>query len=118
MGVGIVLERESTLLPASLAAAALFAVYAVYSAWLWRVRPTASCGCDSSGDPATAATVARAAILAVTAIGAAAFAGSIGDPIEPYQVVTGVLAGAAWGTIVWSLPTALAVPATQDRAAF
>lgn len=117
IGCGLVLELESTLVLASLAAAALFALYTIYSAWLWRVRPAASCGCDSSGDPATAATVARAAILCVTALGAAASAGGTGNPLELHQLMTAVLAGAAWGVIVWSLPSALAVPPSNEPAA-
>lgn len=118
IGAGIVFGLESALVVASLAAAALFAAYTAYSAWLWRFRPTASCGCDSSGEPATAATVARAAILSITALGAAAYAGSAGDPLEAHELVTAIVAGAAWGTIVWSLPSALAVPGHRaERAA-
>jgi len=110
MACGLLLGLEGLLAGASSVAAALFLAFAAYSLWLWRARPLASCGCDGSGDPATAATVARAAILAVTALGAAATAGSTGDPLDSYELATAILAGAGWGAIVWSLPGALAVP--------
>jgi uncharacterized membrane protein YphA (DoxX/SURF4 family) len=116
MACGLALRLEGALALASSVAAALFVTYAAYSLWLWRARPTASCGCDSSGDPATAATVVRAGILAVTALGAAAAAGSTGDPLDAYQLATAILAGAGWGAIVWSLPGALVVPDPRSRA--
>ncbi|MEW2358604.1 MauE/DoxX family redox-associated membrane protein [Spirillospora sp. NPDC029432] len=102
---GLLLGRDAVLRPALGLAAALLALYAGYALRVARTRPAAPCGC--AGDlaiPMTVWVAARAAALALLAAAGAAW-----PPPGEGTAVT-VLAGLAFGVLLWTLPRAMNEP--------
>lgn len=105
--VGLSLRRTDLTRGALAAAAVLFAVYAAYSAYVTRARSgRVPCGCGGDLEtPMSVWIVARAAGLAVLALGGALAS----PPGLGGGTATGIVAGAALGVLLWTLPKAMNV---------
>ncbi|WP_026416784.1 hypothetical protein [Actinomadura oligospora] len=112
---GLALRRTDLTHGALAAATVLFAVYAAYAAYVTRTARTARpdragsgrrvpCGCGGDlSTPMSVWVVARAAGLAVLALG-----GAVTPPPAPdATTATGIVAGAALGVLLWTLPRAM-----------
>ncbi|WP_147341054.1 MauE/DoxX family redox-associated membrane protein [Actinomadura logoneensis] len=107
---GVIVRRTGLVQGALAVATVLFTAYAAYAAYVTRTRTgRVPCGCGGDlSTPMSVWVVVRAAGLAVLALGGAL------TPLPDLTggTVSGVVAGAALGVLLWILPRAMAVPET------
>ncbi|KAB2349408.1 MauE/DoxX family redox-associated membrane protein [Actinomadura rudentiformis] len=106
---------EPGLLRAGMAtAAALLAVYGLYSAYVrWRRPPGVPCGCAGIETPMTGWVTVRAALLGLIAV-----AGAVYGPVEelqPFQIFIGSFAGLVFTVIASILPEAMIYVGGADQ---
>lgn len=109
-----VLQTEAVTRAVLVVAGALFAGYAVYTAYLVSQGRRVPCGCSAADYPVNTAVVARAAGLSVAAFAAAAVAGDALTLGGGEEFVTAAIAAIGLSAIVWALPAALHAPSAPQ----
>ncbi len=97
------------------AAAAIYAGFTAYGAYLVRKRPGVPCACSSDAHPIDAAVTVRALALAGLAV-VAAVAAPVGVGLAAREVAVIVMASGVYAFALWTLPAALGDPFAPIRA--